>query len=111
MPQGSLKKIEVDLLLADLPLKLRDPPLRRRQRAYSRAIRRPFRRLLEQPILARATTRAQRLRTTGTEPIPPHVEILPQNLKLTRQRADILARQHSANRRQLEFSTENTGRR
>jgi hypothetical protein len=31
MPQGPLKKIEIELLLADLPLKRRDPTLRFRQ--------------------------------------------------------------------------------
>ena len=31
MPQGSLKKIELDLLPADLPLQLGDPPLGLRQ--------------------------------------------------------------------------------
>ena len=37
MPQGSLKKIEVDLLLTDLALKLRNPALRQRQLVQRRA--------------------------------------------------------------------------
>jgi hypothetical protein len=36
LPQGLLKKIEVDLLLPDLPFKLRDPSLRLRQRVRRR---------------------------------------------------------------------------
>jgi len=36
MPQGSPKKIEVDLLLADLALQLGNPPLRPRQLVLTR---------------------------------------------------------------------------
>jgi hypothetical protein len=43
MPQGSPKKIEVDLLLADLALQLGDPPSRPRQLALARRRHRPLR--------------------------------------------------------------------
>jgi hypothetical protein len=98
MPQGSSKKIEFDLLLADLAFEFRNPPLCRRKCARRRTIGWPFRHRLKQSILTRATTRAQRFRTAGTKPISPHVKILPQNLELACQRADILSRQHPANR-------------
>jgi len=117
MPQGLLKKIEIDLLLADLPLKLRDPTLRFRQRVGRRhrfggepfaccrlfTARRPHRQNLG---LGRSTTTAQRNRASQPKPFTPLVEILPPHPQLARQRAYVLPRKHPPNRRNLKLAAE-----
>src|SRR5262249_28397932 len=115
MPQGSLKKIEIELLLADLPLKLRDPALRLRQLigwrrrrhcfAGGRDARRrllPARRLHRQNLgLGRATPAAQRYRPAHPTRPPPLVHIPPPPPNPPPHRPTLPPRQHPPNRRNL----------
>src|SRR3974377_2445431 len=109
MPQGSLKKIEIQLLLADLAfqfgnafarrLKLRGRRIRRRPRTCAAR---------SQTGLGRPATAAQPLGTAGLEAIPPSIQILARHLKLTCQGAHALTRLHPADDADLELSAELT---
>jgi hypothetical protein len=94
MPQGLPKKIEFQLLLADLALQLSDAPAGEiklvgwhlERPARSRGGCRP------RFALARPPQRTQGCRTAGAKQIAPSVEVLPQNLELSRHQLDRLAR-------------------
>src|SRR5437588_11443203 len=72
MPQGSPKKIQIDLLLADLTLQLGDPPLRTRQLVLARLPCRPLARHRRCP-LARSSPSTQRRRPTLSNLVPPPI--------------------------------------
>jgi hypothetical protein len=100
LPQGSLKKIELHLLLADLALELGYPTFSPRQRVARRRLdrgeilspRRPGTMRLDRQRfrLGRPSPTAQRLRATSSKSLTPLIEILPPNAKFARQRAHIL---------------------
>ena len=96
MPQGSLKKIQIQLLLADLALQFGNTFARRlklRGRRLRRRLRTCAARSQTSSVgLGRPAPAAQRLRTAGLETIPPSIQILARHLKLTRQGAHLLAR-------------------
>src|SRR5438270_9640482 len=73
MPQGSPKKIQIDLLLADLTLQLGDPPLRTRQLVLARLPCRPLDRHRRCP-LARSSPSTQRRRPTLSNLVPPRIQ-------------------------------------
>jgi hypothetical protein len=114
------EKIQIDLLLPDLPLELRDPALRHRQRVGRRRIdqrrsrvRRDtgtMRRDRQHLRLARPPSAAQRKRPAGAKPLSPPMEILAPNPQLTDQRAHILARKHPIESRQLERAAQRPDR-
>jgi hypothetical protein len=103
------KKIEFQLLLADLALQLGNAFAR--LQLAGRRPGRPHRRAAPSQIgrlrLARSTATAQGFRTAGQETIPPHLQILARKLQLTRQGAHVLARQHPVDDAELERSAEN----
>jgi hypothetical protein len=105
------KKIEIDLLLADLALQLGNAHASRSEFRGGRSGRRlrRFAARNRNDCLARPTATAQGLRTARSETIAPSIQILAQNLQLARQGAHVLARQHPADDRELELSTENMG--
>jgi hypothetical protein len=107
LPQGLLKKIEFNLLLADLALQRRDAFMRRPEIRSPRRLR--LGRKLDYPCdLPRATGRPQSLGTATPEMPTPIVQMATWNLKLTRQRSGSLPRQKPLHRRQLELSAELT---
>lgn len=122
MPQGLPKKIEIDLLLADLALQLRDPLLRSYQSVglcqrsgrhdpvgRYRSRRRPTRPTHRQGFdLGHTPAATKRTRPTQPIAISPLIKTTPKDPKLTTQRANILARTHPLKRRKLELSTENS---
>jgi hypothetical protein len=105
------KKIEFDLLLADLALQFGDASAGEiklvgwhlYRPARSRGGRRPH------VALARPPQWTQGRRTAGAKLIAPSVYILPQNLELSRHQPYRLARQNTSDGRKLELSTEDTG--
>src|SRR5580658_2502180 len=106
------KKIEFDLLLADLALQFGNTPAGRRK-----VFARPVRRRLDHLRRRRAACRprrpaapAQGLRTTRQEAIAPSVQILARQLEFAPQGAHILARQKPADDAELKLSVENPGR-
>ena len=103
------KKIEFDLLLADLALKFGNP--RRRADVASRDITRPLfhSRHHNTIALARSTQRPERLRSARPEQLPPRIKILAQHRQLFLKSPYLLARQNPANRLKLEFPAEFTG--
>ncbi|HEV7464571.1 MAG TPA: hypothetical protein VGN85_11820, partial [Methyloceanibacter sp.] len=101
MPQGLPKKIEIDLLLADLALKLRNAPARRRKILARLNIEHP-------QSLARPTGRPQRLHAAPAEMPAPAVKIPRRNPKLAGQRRNALSRQQPLHSRNLELSAELT---
>src|SRR5262250_914426 len=112
MPQGSLKKIQIQLLLADLALQFGNTFARRlklRGRRLRRRLRTCAARSQTSSVgLGRPAPAAQRLGTARLETIPPSIQILARHLKLTRQGAHVLARQHPADDADLELSAEDT---
>jgi hypothetical protein len=90
LSQGLPKKIEVDLLLADLALELGDALAGRIELAQCcrgglRRARGRYRNL------ARSTDASQRLGAAGAKVVAPKVEILAANLQLSRKLAHILS--------------------
>jgi hypothetical protein len=87
--QGLPKKIQLHLLLPDLPLQLGNAAARpsdvvllwRRRPSQARRL-----------SLPRSTTQSQTIRTARPKVVSPLVEILTQNPKLARQSADVLPR-------------------
>src|SRR6202158_4469702 len=110
LPQGLPKKIQINLLLADLALllgnaragrlKFRGRPFRRRLRGLAARSR------SGRFCLARPPATAQSLRTARQEAIAPNVQILAHKLQFAPQGAHILARQHPADHTELELSAE-----
>jgi hypothetical protein len=82
LPQGLSKKIEFDLLLADLALKFGNTFWR--AGVASRNIARPLLhpRCDDVIALARSTQRPERFRSTRPEQFPPCIEILAQHRQL-----------------------------
>jgi hypothetical protein len=111
MSQGSLKKIEIQLLLADLALQFGNPPAGR-LKLCSRRLHRRLRICACSQTgsfgLARPAPAAQRLRTASLETVPPGIQILARHLKLTRHGAHVLARQHPADDADFELPAEDT---
>jgi hypothetical protein len=82
LPQGSLKKIELQLLLPDLALQFRNPPLGGRKSVRHRPgfhLRRRRPHHLRWPTAA-----AQSRRSARAEPVSPNLQILPANVQLSR---------------------------
>jgi hypothetical protein len=101
LPQGSPKKIEFNLLPADLALQLAD--------ALARACKIPRRLEIEHAKpLARPTRRPQRLCATPAKVLAPLVQIPARDLELACHSRDALPRQHSSYRRELELSAEHS---
>jgi hypothetical protein len=101
LPQGLPKKIQFNLLPADLALQLADA-LAGRRKILAR-----FK--LEHPkSLARPTGRPQRLRTPAAEMPTPAIQIPLPNPELAGQRGYALSRQHPLHRRKFELSAEHT---
>jgi hypothetical protein len=96
------KKIEIDLLLADLAFQFGNPLARLVNLAWLIFCLRWHDLFLLRPTLA-----AQPFWTAGSKMRSPIIQILAQNLQLPRQRADVLACHHSAHRRKLERSAKN----
>src|SRR4029077_19075984 len=94
LSQGLPKKIEFDLLPADLTFQLGN--LLARRFYVSRRLLRLRR---DRIILSRAPLAPQSFRAARPEARPPIVQILAQDLQLPRQRAYILPRHHPAHRR------------
>src|SRR5579872_623405 len=96
MPQGLPKKIQFNLLLADLAFQLTDALARCRKILARLKIEhaKPF---------ARPTRRPQRLGTTLAEMPTPFVQMSARNPKLARERCNALPRYHSLDRRDLEL--------
>jgi hypothetical protein len=94
MPQGSPKKIQIDLLLADLALQLGDPPLRPRQLVLARLTCRRGRH--RRCSLARAAQPAQHRRPTLANLVPPRIQKPAPKLQIPRNRGDTLPRRASA---------------
>jgi len=92
LPQGSLKKIDFNLLAANLAFQIGNASLCRSQRRLGRWLRW----LWPPKILAlwRSAPTAQRFRPTGTEPISPLIKIFSTDAQLLSQGADILPSQH-----------------
>jgi hypothetical protein len=80
LPQGSLKKIELQLLLPDLALQFRNPPLGGRKSVRHR----PGCHRRRRHHLRRPTAAAQSRRPARAEPVSPNLQILPANLQLSR---------------------------
>jgi hypothetical protein len=81
------KKIEFDLLLADLALQFGNAPANG-TRHHSRSLRRTLgRRQTHRLASAWPTAATQRLSPTGSVTIPPNVEVLAQNLRFLRYHA------------------------
>jgi hypothetical protein len=81
------KKIEFDLLLADLALQFGNAPANG-TRHHSRSLRRTLgRRETHRLASAWPTAATQRLSPTGSVTIPPNVEVLAQNLRFLRYHA------------------------
>jgi hypothetical protein len=99
MPQGSPKKIQVDLLLADLALQLGDPPLRPRQLALARRDRRARHRRCP---LARSSPLAQRRRPTRTNLVPPCIQKPAAQLQIPRNLSDAFPGRHTRQRGPLQ---------
>src|SRR5437868_9773998 len=89
MPQGSPKKIQIDLLLADLTLQLGDPPLRTRQLVLARLPCRPLDRHRRCP-LARSSPSTQRRRPTLSNLVPPRIQKPAPQLQIPRYLGDAL---------------------
>ena len=91
MPQGSPKKIQIDLLLADLALQRGDPPLRPRQLVLARLARLTCRRARHRRCsLTRAAQPAQRRRSTLANLVPPRIQKPAPKLQSPRNRGDAL---------------------
>jgi hypothetical protein len=100
LPQGLPKKIKLQLLPADLALKLRNPPPRRQKLlalAGSRTLR-----TARQPNSTRPSRAPQRARTATAEVQPPFVKMNSRHPKLSRKSINPLPRQQPLYRRQLE---------
>jgi hypothetical protein len=100
MPQGSPKKIEVDLLLADLALQLGDPPLRPRQLALAR--RRDRRGCYRHSSLSRSSPLAQRRRPSRTNLVPPCIQKPAPQLQIARNLSDAFPGSHTRQRGPLQ---------
>ena len=107
------KKIQFDLLLADLTLQLGNSPARRLELAGRRGGWCLSDDLVRSQIgrrgLAWPTATAQRFRTPCQQTIAPNLQILARKLQLARKRAHALARQHPADGPDFELSAENPG--
>jgi hypothetical protein len=93
LPQGLSKKIQFQLLLADLALQRRDPLLSRPRPWFARRI--------ASAALARSTRRSKAIRTLTLSRSPPQVQRPPINPELRRQSRHPLALLHAGNRRKL----------
>src|SRR6185295_9663410 len=89
LPQGLPKKIQFDLLLADLALELGDLLARRIRRRDGRLPRRASHNTCRRRFRWPAPT-AQRLRSARSEPIAPDIEVFTQNLEFACERAHVL---------------------
>jgi hypothetical protein len=97
LPQGLPKKIELQLLLADLALKLLDTLARRRKIA-------PHRLKVANPkALARPVGRPQRFRPTPPEVLAPFIKMPTRHPKLMAQLRRSLPGHHPLHNRQLEL--------
>jgi hypothetical protein len=103
------KKIEFDLLLADLALKFGNTFWRASVASRDIARTLPHPRRNDAIALARSTQRPQRFRSARPEQFPPRIQILAQHRQLFRKSPYLLARQNPANRLKLEFPAEFTG--
>src|SRR5262249_36839937 len=101
LPQGLLKKIQFDLLLADLAFQLGNPFARRRKVLGRLKIEHP-------KSLAGSTGRPQRLRPAVPEVPPPLVQMPRRNPKLPGERRSTLPSHHPFDRRELELAAEYT---
>jgi hypothetical protein len=102
------KKIEFELLLADLALKFGNTLYGTNvaRRDITRPLPHPWRDSAS--ALARSTQWPERLRSASPKQLSPGIEILAQHRQLLRKSLYPLARQNPANRLKLEFSAELT---